>query len=660
MTDQSTERTHDKLSPRPGEPAPVPVLVGQQQGEEPLVRGILDAVHGAIFHISEDGNIIYANKHARQMPGLAERNLIGMPLRDFVPHTVYADNQPCSYDDYPAIKCLRTGQPQPPQVIGLRVSDGQTLWVTASAVPFRHPITGRPDGVIATVIDITQRRTAEDQFVQSEERYRRLVEEAPDAIIVHQGGTIVFINDAGVRLWGGTSQSQFIGRRVLEFVHPRNRNSVLQRMGQAMSGATMPLVEHSNVRLDGRVVRVEVKAIPCLYDGSPAVQVIIRDVTQRRRMERKARKQREILKKFFNRIPALVGFFTPDGRLSVINQEWKRILGSEKDLTISILLDRCRLDPAERRDIEEHLERGHLGWRDFRVPVRDGRILDMLWASVRLSDGTRIGIGQDVTPRKQAEEALRRNQAELEARVTARTEELSRKNNELENEIVERWRAEQQLQEKQRFLERLLNTHERDRQLVAYEIHDTFLQGVIGALMFVDAFHEQSAGGRQADASQLEMAQGLLRKSITEARRMISGLRPPIIDEQGIVAAVEYLINEMNATGLEIEFSHSIAFERLAPLVEAAMFRIVQEGLTNFQRHSQSTRAAVSIRQSDEQVCLEIRDWGVGFDPALAGEGHFGLQGVRERARLVGGSVAIDTAIGKGTRLAVTIPVSVT
>jgi signal transduction histidine kinase len=251
---------------------------------------------------------------------------------------------------------------------------------------------------------------------------------------------------------------------------------------------------------------------------------------------------------------------------------------------------------------------------------------------------------------------LRGNQAKLEARVESRTQELVQKNIELQREIDQRRRTEEQLQEKQRFLERTLNQHERDRQLVAYEIHDTFLQGVIGALMYVDAYYESRAADSAEALSELESARNLLRRSIAEARRMISGLRPPIIDEQGIVAAIEYLVNEMSTAGLAIEFSHSIQFDRLAPLVEAAIFRIVQEGLINVQRHSQSQHATVTIRQLHQQLHLEVRDFGVGFDPAHTGDGHFGLQGIHERARLVGGSSTIRSTPGNGASIVVTIP----
>ena len=118
---------------------------------------------------------------------------------------------------------------------------------------------------------------------------------------------------------------------------------------------------------------------------------------------------------------------------------------------------------------------------------------------------------------------------------------------------------------------------------------------------------------------------------------MISGLRPPIIDEQGVAGAVDYLVSELNARGMSIRFSHQMQTERLDADLEVTIFRIVQEALDNAERHSQSKQAEVSICQQGGNIHIEIRDWGVGFDPERVGDGHFGLEGIRERARLAGG-----------------------
>jgi signal transduction histidine kinase len=142
-----------------------------------------------------------------------------------------------------------------------------------------------------------------------------------------------------------------------------------------------------------------------------------------------------------------------------------------------------------------------------------------------------------------------------------------------------------------------------------------------------------------------------------EARRLINGLRSPVLDELGVVAAVEDLISQnSNQDKPKIDFVHHLDRERLAPSLENVIFRVVQESLTNARRYSQSDRLLVRLIQRDEYIRIEVQDWGIGFNPRKVGDGHFGLEGIQERARLFGGSATIKSAPGKGTRIVVQLP----
>jgi signal transduction histidine kinase len=224
-------------------------------------------------------------------------------------------------------------------------------------------------------------------------------------------------------------------------------------------------------------------------------------------------------------------------------------------------------------------------------------------------------------------------------------------------EITQRRKAEQAIQKEQQLLRRLLDLHERDRQLTAYEIHDGFSQYLTGALYNLQGFRElQARKPRQAweifDAGLL-----LIQRSIEEARRLIGGLRPPILDESGIVAAIDYLACEAaESKEAEVEFIHDVKFQRLASPLESVIFRIVQESLTNARRHSQCAKIRIELRQHDDRIRIDVRDWGLGFDPTKVEEGRFGLQGIRERARLFGGQVSIETAPQQGTHVSVELP----
>ena len=139
----------------------------------------------------------------------------------------------------------------------------------------------------------------------------------------------------------------------------------------------------------------------------------------------------------------------------------------------------------------------------------------------------------------------------------------------------------------------------------------------------------------------------------------MAGLRPPIIDEQGVVPAIRDMLDEQRARGkIEIEFVVDVRFRRLDPFLEGMIYRIVQEAVTNIIRHSQAKRARAEISEGDKEVRIEVRDWGIGFVPSQVSEDRFGLQGIRKRVELLGGRIEIDSTPGQGTRVFVALPLA--
>ena len=122
------------------------------------------------------------------------------------------------------------------------------------------------------------------------------------------------------------------------------------------------------------------------------------------------------------------------------------------------------------------------------------------------------------------------------------------------------------------------------------------------------------------------------------------------------MAAIEYLIHEASQRPTKILFDHAVDAARFEPLLEGAMFRIVQEALANVLRHSQAPVAQVTLLQSPDRLSLIVEDWGIGFDPRQIVGRQFGLHGIRERARLFGGTTRIDSTPGQGTRISVELP----
>ena len=220
--------------------------------------------------------------------------------------------------------------------------------------------------------------------------------------------------------------------------------------------------------------------------------------------------------------------------------------------------------------------------------------------------------------------------------------------------------AEAALRNEKRLLQQLLDLQERDRQILAYEIHDGLAQQMTAALMHFEASTGFSSEESLRSAVEHERGMKMLRESIQESRRLISGLRPPILDEYGIVSAVEYLANETRRFGLDVLFDPPAKLEGIARPLESAIFRIVQEGLTNARRYSKSDEVRVELSRQGSRIKVVIEDKGVGFDMDVVPADRFGLRGIRERARLLDGQATITSKAKRGTRIEVILPLIAT
>jgi signal transduction histidine kinase len=198
------------------------------------------------------------------------------------------------------------------------------------------------------------------------------------------------------------------------------------------------------------------------------------------------------------------------------------------------------------------------------------------------------------------EPALRKAQEGLGRRVADHSTTLAQANEQLRHEINERQRAEELLLKEQRYLRYLLELQDRDRQMVSYEIHDGLVQQLAAAIMQFEVFSRVAEQKAKEVWKTFASGVGMLNECMREARRLVNGLRSPILDELGLVVAVEDLISQDSAQDKpEIDFVHHLDCERLAPSLENVIFRIIQESLTNARRYSQSERVLVRLTQRD-------------------------------------------------------------
>jgi PAS domain S-box-containing protein len=347
-----------------------------------------------------------------------------------------------------------------------------------------------------------------------------------------------------------------------------------------------------------------------------SVLVNFRDVTARRAAREALEHSENQLRQLFDHLPDLILVIDREARIRFANDRAPSIASARLIGTVGF----THLTPASRQRAQELVAKA---FQTGEVQQMEAQTVYDEWWDCRL-----VPMGRD----------------EVMIICTA---------------ITARKHAETRLLAEQQLLRKLFTLQEQERKLVSHEIHDGLLQEVTSAHMLLEAasarWHEQ----KLTVPPEIAATSASLNRAMTEGRRLISRLRPMIIDERGLVEAIEYLVEqEKTAHGVQIRFTKQGRFDNLGPILESSVFRIVQEAVTNIRRHSQSPTAEIHLSADEGRLSLEIRDHGVGFDLARVPEDRFGIRGILERARLFGGQGTIHSEPGQGTCVQVEMPLS--
>ena len=199
-----------------------------------------------------------------------------------------------------------------------------------------------------------------------------------------------------------------------------------------------------------------------------------------------------------------------------------------------------------------------------------------------------------------------------------------------------------------------------ERQRMARELHDTLAQGLAGLILQLEAVDSHLTKSQADEAGKIvRLAMERARTTLAEARRVIADLRSEGLIDGNLVESVRKEVERFqSATGIRVLASHEALPEIPASIGEHA-FRVIREGLTNIARHAQAHTVDIRIGVEDQVLEVRLSDDGVGFDPehGIGREGHYGLVGLRERARLVGGSIDVESQTGQGTSVILRIPI---
>jgi len=485
-------------------------------------------------------------------------------------------------------------------------------------------------------------REMEERLRLSEARYRSIVEGQTELICRWlPDRTLTFVNEAYCRFKGMRRES-LIGSSLQPFAHESDRERVLRHTESLGTDNPNATIEY-RVVIENRVRWVH-WADRAIFDPQGRLiefQSVGRDITERKQLEEDLRKSKaelqhryerqtsqlqqthETLQTIIDEIPVMLCFYDDSGRISAVNRALERITGwTAEDARTPDFLEKCYPDPQYRQEVWTYMQAAVCEWRDIRMRCRDGGYLDSAWSNVRLPDGTQVGLGIDVSERKRAEKALR---------------EMSH---------------------------RTLEALEHDRQAVAKELHDS-IGGSLAAIKFA---LEGRVMGMSANPHPREMPLekilSHLADTIKETKRISARLRPPTLDELGLLATLRNYLREF------CEFYPDIRFDRQIELSEIdipetfklALYRVVQESLNNVTKHSRAKSVQLVLAKKSDCITLQVIDDGIGFRPSIVRNkplSGYGLGSMEERIHICGGRFQVDSTPGKGTSISATLPLSI-
>lgn len=355
----------------------------------------------------------------------------------------------------------------------------------------------------------------------------------------------------------------------------------------------------------------------------------------------------------------VIGTF--DGRLKYINPGLRKRLGYSED---EVRAGKVRWDDltpleyakADADAVKQLQARGSCEVYEKVFVAKDGRPVPILiGASVIDMPGGQAevaGFVTDLTPLKKAEAALREVNDELEGKVADRTAAL-------EAEVAERKRMEMSLRE---LTGRVLNLRDEERRHMARELHDNAGQTLVALTMKLSAIKAASARSDGAIRTLASEAKDFSDALSTEIRTLSYLLHPPLLDEAGLESALRWYVEGFTERSkIQVELELPEEMERLPREIELALFRVVQESLTNVHRHSASPTARISLTRLQDRVRVEISDRGKGIPEEkqrnlTAAKAGVGVRGMQERVRQFGGTLEIVSG-GKGTTVVVWLPV---
>ena len=466
------------------------------------------------------------------------------------------------------------------------------------------------------------------------ERFRVIVEHSRDVVtVVDEKGRYVYSNPATEEHLGYAPEA-LRGTSAFDMLH---KEDVPHVMGVFLEAIGTPGTSRSvsyRVRMaSGEVLNMEAEGRALVgADGEPYAIITSRDVTERVRAEAALRDSEARYRSLLGALPDVISRIRRDGLVLAFHVPPVFTTEFPADALLGKVLPQEIPAPLAKKfkDAIAQIEAGAQGPVTYRYEVEvQGEARHREVRIVPHGPDEVLSILRDVTPEVNAERGIRQSKAELEASQA----------------------------DLRALAARLQDVREEERTHLSREVHDSLGQQLTAIRYAVGWFGRQLPGHAEAER-RLADARGLIDETIQQVRRISADLRPGVLDDFGLVTALEWFAERTSErTGLDILVKASGDASGAPDDVATAAFRIVQEALTNVARHAEATSVVITVEVEDSRLHVRVTDDGVGLDAdALQARRSLGVLGMRERARALGGTLRLAGSPGRGATVLVSFP----
>lgn len=518
--------------------------------------------------------------------------------------------------------------------------------------------------------ELARHKQTEEALRSSERRWYTLFSQAAVGISeISLEGVFLRANDEWCRIVGRT-RAQLMTMSFAQVTQCDYREKAMEAFRKCVAQGEAVSWDNYYAKGNGSMIWANT-VLTRLEDEEHRPQAILAvavDLTARQLAEQKLHRSEAEFRAFFELAAAGIAQVDAVTRKFLrVNQRFTEMVQySERELRKMTFLDLT--NPEEVAISEATFDLAVRGGEDEfslekRLRRRDGSVI---WVTVTASvvrDHRNealctMAIVQDISRRKEAEEALRRASEELEQRVRERTNELDQVNRALRLEIWERLRIEEARQE---VLRQLVSAQEEERRRLSRELHDGIGQHLTALMLGLKSLDESSVPATRVTLKKLQTLTETVGREIHD---MALELRPTALDDLGLLRTLSNYVDEWSGkAGVPVDF-HSTGLDekRLRPPVETTIFRVVKEALHNVLKHAGAKRVSLILERRDDQAVVIIEDDGKGFDyesiQRTTSRRRLGLLGMEERVALVNGELKIESSTGCGTTVFVRIPLS--